>query len=77
MTGKRDDRMYRAARKLADCWYEHIGPPPKKTWYDGHEELEQALVRLVGLVDAEEGAGKGRKYLELAKFLLDCRRNGD
>ena len=40
-----DDRMYRAALKLADCWCENIGPSPKRKWYDGHEELEQALVR--------------------------------
>lgn len=73
MTGKTDDRMYRAARRLADCWCENIGPAPKKSWYDGHEELEQALVRLGKLVDAEEGPGKGRKYIELARFLLDCR----
>ena len=77
MTGKTDDRMYRAARRLADCWCEHIGPAPKKSWYDGHEELEQALVRLGKFVDAEEGPGKGRKYIELARFLLDCRRNGE
>ncbi len=73
MTGKTDDRMYRAARRLADCWCNHIGPAPKKSWYDGHEELEQALVRLGKFVDAEEGPGKGEKYIELARFLLDCR----
>ncbi len=75
-TDKKDDRMIRAARKLADCWCDHIGPAPKKTWYDGHEELEQALVRLSNFVDAEDGPGKGDKYLDLAKFLLQCRRNG-
>jgi uncharacterized protein len=77
MTGKRDDRMYRAARRLADCWCDHIGPAPKKKWYDGHEELEQALVRLAKFVDAEEGPGKGRRYLDLAKFLLECRGHGE
>ncbi len=77
-TGKSpDDPMLRAARKLADCWYDHIGPAPKKTWYDGHEELEQALERLASLVDAEEGPGKGDKYFQLAKFLLDSRRHGE
>lgn len=76
-TNKQDDRMLRAARRLADCWYDHIGPAPKKAWYDGHEELEQALVRLSNFVDAEEGPGEGDKYLELARFLLQCRRNGD
>jgi uncharacterized protein len=77
MTGKKDDRMYRAARRLADCWIENIGPAPKKEWYDGHEELEQALVRLGNFVDADEGAGKGRRYLDLARFLLECRRGGE
>ena len=73
LTGKRDDPMYLAARRLADCWCERIGPAPKKSWYDGHEELEMALVRLGKFVDADEGAGKGRKYVDLAGFLLDCR----
>jgi DUF1680 family protein len=77
MTGKKDARLYRAARKLADCWYEHLGPAPKQAWYDGHQEMEQALVRLARFVDEDEGAGKGKKYFELAKFLLDSRRNGE
>ena len=68
--------MYNAAKRLADCWYDHIGPPPKKAWYDGHEEIEQALVRLGRLVNEVEGGGKGNKYIELAKFLLDCRGTG-
>jgi DUF1680 family protein len=76
MTNRTDARLYEAARKLADCWCNNIGPAPKKYWYDGHQELEQALVRLARFVDDVEGAGKGRKYVELAKFLLDCRRNG-
>jgi uncharacterized protein len=76
MTNKTDDRLYRAARKLADCWCENIGPAPKRRWYDGHEELEQALLRLASFVDATEGPGKGRKYLELARFLLQSRRGG-
>jgi len=76
-TDKTDERMYRAARKLADCWCENIGPAPRQRWYDGHEELEQALVRLARFVDDVEGSGKGRKYAALAKFLLDCRGGGD
>ncbi len=77
-TGKpADDPMLRAARKLADCWYDNIGPAPKRSWYDGHEEIEQALVSLSNLVDAEEGPGKGKNYLDLAKFLLKCRHNGE
>ena len=77
MTKGTDRRMYDAAKKLADCWCNNIGPAPKKSWYGGHQELEQALVRFARLVEDVEGAGKGRKYVELAKFLMDCRRNGD
>lgn len=75
-TAGKDDRLYRAARKLADCWYKHIGPPPKQAWYDGHQGLEMALVRLGRFVNHQEGAPAGDKYIELAKFLLDCRGNG-
>ncbi len=73
MTGKKDARLYNAAKKLADCWCNNIGPAPKKAWYDGHQEMEQALVRLGRFVDDMEGGGKGQKYIELAKFLLDSR----
>jgi DUF1680 family protein len=76
MTNKTDSRLYNAARKLADCWYDNIGPAPKKQWYDGHQEMEQALVRFGRFVNDTEGKGKGDKYIELAKFLLDCRRGG-
>ena len=41
------------------------------------KELEQALVRLAKYVEQKEGVGKGRRYVELAKFLLDCRRGGE
>jgi DUF1680 family protein len=73
MTGKKDARMYNAAKKLADCWYNHLGPSPKKAWYDGHQEMEQALVRFGRFVNDMEGGGKGDNYIHLAKFLLDCR----
>ncbi len=73
MTGKKDARLYDAAKKLADCWYDNLGPAPKKAWYDGHQEMEQALVRFGRFVNDMEGGGKGQKYIELAKFLLDCR----
>jgi uncharacterized protein len=76
MTGGKDLRMYNAAKKLADCWFNNLGPAPKKPWYDGHEEIEQALVRLGRLVNDVEGGEKGDKYIELAKFLLDCRGMG-
>ena len=75
MSGKKDARMYHAARKLADCWYDNLGPAPKKAWYDGHQEMEQALVRFGRFVNDVEGGGKGQKYIELARFLLDGRYN--
>ena len=76
MTRKKDARLYNAAKKLADCWCDNLGPPPKKEWYDGHQEMEQALVRFGRFVNDMEGGGKGQKYIDLAKFLLDCRKNG-
>jgi hypothetical protein len=30
MTNKKDARLYNAARKLADCWHNNLGPTPKK-----------------------------------------------
>ncbi|MCY2952047.1 MAG: glycoside hydrolase family 127 protein [Planctomycetota bacterium] len=77
MTRGADRRMYDAAKKLADCWYNNIGPAPKRAWHEGHQELEQALVRLARFVEDVEGAGKGRKYVVLAKFLMDSRKDGD
>jgi hypothetical protein len=77
MSDKKDPRMYKAAKKLADCWYDNIGPAPKKYWYEGHQELEMALVRLARFVDDVEGKDKSGKYVELAKFLMDSRKNGD
>jgi DUF1680 family protein len=37
--------------------------------------MEQALVRFGRFVNDMEGGGKGQKYVELAKFLLDSRYN--
>jgi hypothetical protein len=76
MTKKEDARLYNAAKKLADCWCDHLGPAPKKEWFDGHQEMEQALVRFGRFVNDMEGGGKGDRYVQLAKFLLDCRKNG-
>ncbi|HXS67395.1 MAG TPA: beta-L-arabinofuranosidase domain-containing protein, partial [Candidatus Polarisedimenticolia bacterium] len=75
MTEGRDLRLYNAAKKLADCWVANIGPG-KKAWYDGHEEMEQALVRFGRFVNDVEGHGHGDAYIKLAKFLLDCRHGG-
>lgn len=77
LTGGKDTRLYDGARKLADCWCNHIGPEPgKQEWYDGHQAMEIALVRFGRFVDDIEGEGKGTKYVNLAKFLLDCRKGG-
>lgn len=73
MAGGKDQRLYQAARKLADCWESHIGPPPKQPWYDEHQSMEQALVRFARHVDEVEGKGAGDRYRRLARFLLDCR----
>ncbi len=74
-TEGKDKRLYNAAKKLADCWVANIGPG-KKEWYDGHQEMEQALVRFGRFVNDMEGNGRGDNYIKLAKFLLDCRKNG-
>jgi DUF1680 family protein len=75
LTEGTDTRLYDAAKKLADCWVANIGPG-KKPWYDGHQEMEQALVRFGRFVNDMEGNGRGDSYIELAKFLLDNRNHG-
>jgi DUF1680 family protein len=76
LTNGTDKRLYNAAKKLADCWVANLGPG-KKDWYDGHQEMEQALVRFGRFVNDMEGPGShGDSYIKLAKFLLDCRRDG-
>jgi hypothetical protein len=75
MTEGKDLRLYNAAKKLADCWVANIGPG-KKEWYDGHQEMEQALVRFGRFVNDVEGHGRGDSYIKLARFLLDSRRGG-
>jgi DUF1680 family protein len=75
MTEGKDLRLYNAAKKLADCWAANIGPG-KKPWFDGHQEMEQALVRFGRFVNDVEGHGRGDDYIKLARFLLDSRRGG-
>ena len=75
MTDGKDLRLYNAAKKLADCWVANIGPG-KKEWYDGHQEMEQALVRFGRFVNDMEGHGRGDDYIKLSRFLLDSRRGG-
>jgi DUF1680 family protein len=76
LTAGRDRRLYDAAKRLADCWVANIGPG-KKVWFDGHQEMEQALVRFGRFVNDMEGQGHGDAYIRLAKFLLDSRGGGD
>jgi DUF1680 family protein len=75
LTDGQDLRLYDAAKKLADCWVANLGPG-KKEWFDGHQEMEQALVRFGRFVNDMEGHGRGDAYIQLAKFLLDSRRGG-
>ncbi len=75
LTDGKDLRLYNAAKKLADCWVANIGPG-KKAWFDGHQEMEQALVRFGRFVNDQEGGHRGDAYISLAKFLLDSRRGG-
>lgn len=73
LTGGKDKRLYNAAKKLADCWVSNLGPG-KQAWYDGHQEMEQALVRFGRFVNDMEGyKSHGTNYIKLAKFLLDNR----
>ena len=75
LTNGQDLRLYNGAKKLADCWVANIGPG-KKAWFDGHQEMEQALVRFGRFVNDQEGNHRGDTYIALAKFLLDSRRGG-
>ena len=75
LTGGKDLRLYNAAKKLADCWVANLGPG-KKPWFDGHQEMEQALVRFGRFVNDMEGQGHGDAYIKLAQFLLESRQGG-
>lgn len=75
LTGGRDLRLYDAAKRLADCWVANIGPG-KKPWFDGHQQMEQALVRFGRFVNDVEGGGRGDAYVALAKFLVEGREGG-
>jgi DUF1680 family protein len=75
LTGGRDLRLYEAAKRLADCWVTNLGPG-KKPWFDGHQQMEQALVRFGRFVNDVEGGGRGDSYVALAKFLVESRAGG-
>jgi DUF1680 family protein len=71
MTGGEDRRLYDAAVRCGDQLCATFGPPPKRTWRNGHPGMEYALCRLGGLVNEVEGPGKGDKYIQLARHFLD------
>ena len=71
ITGGQDRRLYEAAIRLADHLHDTFGPPPKRTWKNGHAGLEYALCRLARLVNQVEGDGAGDRYTQLAKHFLD------
>jgi len=77
LTNGKDLRLYNAAKKLADCWADHIGPNPGQIeWWDDHEEMEMALIRFGRFVNDMENNGAGDRYIHLAKFLMDSRHGG-
>jgi uncharacterized protein len=76
LTEGKDKRLYNAAKRLADCWVANIGPG-RRPWFDGHQEMEMALVRFGRFVNEVEGHGRGDAYVKLARSLLDARRGGE
>ncbi len=76
MTGGKDRRLYEAAVRCADHLCATFGPPPKRTWRNGHPGLEYALCRLGRLVNEADGANKGDKYIQLANHFLDHQHEG-
>jgi DUF1680 family protein len=71
MTNRTDTRLYNAAKRLADCWC--ANKPGNGQWWDGHEEMEQAMTRFGVFVNGVEGGGRGDKYINCAKRLMDVR----
>ena len=65
LTGGKDRRLYEAAVRCADHLQNTFGPPPKRTWKNGHPGLEYALCRLARLVNEVEGAGAGTCIVNL------------
>jgi hypothetical protein len=71
ITGGKDRRLYAAAIRCADHLDNTFGPPPKRSWKNGHPGMELALCRLGQLVNEAGGGGAGDKYIRLAKHFLD------
>ena len=77
MTKGADRRLFDAAVKCADHIASVFGPPPKRTWFNGHPGIEYALCRLADAVDAWDGPGKGRKYALLARHFVRSQHLAD
>lgn len=77
MTAGQDRRLYDAAVRSADYLCSVFGPPPKRTWKNGHPGMELALCRLARLVDEVDGCGAGDKYTRLARHFLDHQTSVD
>ena len=69
-TKGRDRRYFDAAIRLGDHLDSVFGPPPKRTWTDGHPGVEKALLTLADAMDRWDGAGKGAKYAALARYFV-------
>ena len=69
-TKGRDRRYFDAAIRLADHLDSVFGPPPKRTWTDGHPGVEKALLTLADAVECWDGVGKGTRYAELARYFI-------
>ena len=69
-TKGKDRRYFDAAIRLGDHLNSVFGPPPKRTWTDGHPGVEKALLTLADAVDRWDGAGKGAKYAALARYFI-------
>ncbi len=66
-TGKRT--LLNVAIKSANL-VDHDFGPGKLTYYPGHQVIEMGLVKLYRITGEE-------RFLKLAKFFLDCRKNGE
>jgi DUF1680 family protein len=75
MTKGQDFRLYNAAKKCGDHFYNTF-LVPQRVHSPGHEVIEMALCRLGRLVNEVEGQGLGNKYIDTAKWLMDCRGGG-
>ena len=62
-----NEKVLTVAKRLADCVNNNFGPEEGKIHgYDGHEEIELALMRLYHITGTEE-------YMTLARFFLEER----